>query len=105
MEYATALTNKFTDDARPPYLPKTLQNLNTDKLIGWQQSTGGLSEFFTHSNEARSDYQMDDEEIPWVPPNYYDPHIPLPAYRNHEALLTADPRNPKYIPRGLLNFM
>ena len=100
VEYATSRANKFADDARPPYLPKQLQTLNEQRSKGWQNLSGALPEFFNHSQLVRSDYQLDDEQIPWVPPNYYDPHIPLPAYRNHEALLTADPRNPKYIPKG-----
>ena len=100
VEYATSRANKFADDARPPYLPGQLKTLNENKAHGWQNLAGSIPEFFNHSQLARSEYQLDDEEIPSVPPNYYDPHIPLPAYRNHEALLTADPRNPKYIPKG-----
>ena len=102
VEYTTMMANKFADDSRPPYLPSQLTTLNNNNLYGWQNLAGSIPEFFNHSQLVRSEYQLDDEQLPWLPPNYYDPHIPLPAYRNHEALLTADPRNPKYIPKGNL---
>lgn len=105
VEYTTMMANKFADDERPPYLPKQLQTLNENKQSGWENLSGAIPEFFNHSQFVRSDYQLDEEELPWIPPNYYDPHIPLPAYRNHEALLTSDPRNPKYIPKGLYIFL
>lgn len=101
VEYTTGMANKFADDSRPPYLPQQLKHLNDNKSFGWQNLSGGLPEFYNHSQLVRSEYQLDEEELPWVPPNYYDPVVPLPAYRNHEALLTADPRNPKYIPKGI----
>ena len=101
VEYTTMMANKFADDQRPPYLPQQLKTLNENKQSGWENLSGAIPEFFNHSQLVRSDYQLDEEELPWLPPNYYDPNIPLPAYRNHEALLTADPRNPKYIPKGM----
>jgi len=40
---------------------------------------------------------LDDSMIDKAPPNYYQPNPPLPAFRNHEALFTVDPRNPNSV--------
>ena len=58
-----------------------------------------MSQFYEYPQLLR-DYMLNNEHTPFIPNTYYDPHIPLPAYRNHEALTTADPRNPFYIPIG-----
>jgi len=49
---------------------------------------------YLHDPRPINEYQLDDEFIAHIPSTYYDPHPPLPAYRNHEALISSDPRNP-----------
>jgi len=80
---------------RPPYLwvKDNIKNINKD----WQNRVHNLKEFATQPNVF---LELTDEGLPYIPETYYDPHLNLPAFRNHEQLLTIDPQNVKYTKKG-----
>lgn len=91
IQYCAELANEVMDDIKPPYLEQTLFDYNMNDAF--EEHAMKFRDFFDNRS-VMDEFQLNDENIPWIPPSYYDPHCPLPAYRNHESLLTIDPRNP-----------
>jgi len=71
------------------YSRNTLQGHHVLPEIEKQRLEPSRSYLDQHSFQS-----LDDSMIDKPPPNYYQPHPPLPAFRNHESLFTIDPRNP-----------